>query len=303
MSITIYRKSSTILCFCSLITLIAGCKSAELPPSAKNTDSPPIKSAVQLAPSWQYAEFSKINSGSAFLYRSSAPNRKNLVVCINPGHGTRGGASVQTLCHPDGSPKVITGSTAAGSLTAAAVSEGTVFLDGTPEAEATLALGLILKDQLLGAGYDVLLIRETEDVQLDNIARTVIANNTADCHISLHWDSTDTDKGVFYISVPSNPAYRTMEPVASHWESHHLLGESLLEGFRKEGIAIFAKGRLAIDLTQTSYSTIPSIDIELGDRASDHSAEALKKLSQGLTEGIELFFNASGTGVIADNPR
>ena len=29
-------------------------------------------------------------------------------------------------------------------------------------------------------GYDVLMIRETDDVQLDNVARSVIANNTAD---------------------------------------------------------------------------------------------------------------------------
>ena len=32
----------------------------------------------------------------------------------------------------------------------------------------------------------MVMIREEEDVQLDNVARTVIANNTADIHISLH---------------------------------------------------------------------------------------------------------------------
>ena len=32
----------------------------------------------------------------------------------------------------------------------------------------------ILKDKLLAEGYDVLMIRESDDVQLDNVARTVI---------------------------------------------------------------------------------------------------------------------------------
>ena len=64
----------------------------------------------------------------------------------------------------------------------------------------------------------MLMIRDGSDVQLDNVARTVMANNKADCHIALHWDSTKTDKGAFYMSVPNNAAYRAMEPVASHWE-------------------------------------------------------------------------------------
>lgn len=37
---------------------------------------------------------------------------------------------------------------------------------------------------------------------------------------------------------------------------------------------------MAMDLTQTSYSTIPSVDIELGDKASDHSDAALEKLGR-----------------------
>ena len=62
----------------------------------------------------------------------------------------------------------------------------------------------ILRDKLLAAGYDVLMVRDGSDVQLDNVARTVICNNVADCHISLHWDGDGLsyDKGCFYISVP-----------------------------------------------------------------------------------------------------
>ena len=208
----------------------------------------------------------------------------------NAGHGTKGGASVKTQCHPDGSPKVTGGTTGAGAVTAAAVSGGMTFDDGTPESSVTLSMALILKDKLLAKGYDVLMIRETEDVQLDNIARTLIANNASDCHIALHWDSTSSNKGAFYMSVPNNAAYRNMEPVKSNWQKHNALGESLVAGLKEKGVKIFSGGSMEMDLTQTSYSTVPSVDIELGDKASDHSQAALKQLADGLAAGIDQYF-------------
>lgn len=245
---------------------------------------------VALDPSWKYADFAKITSGTATLYRSEEENRVGKVVCVNAGHGTSGGSSVKTQCHPDGTPKVTGGTTSAGSTTAVAVSGGMQFADGTAEAEVTLALALVLKEELLARGYDVLMIRESSDIQLDNIARTVIANNAADCHIALHWDSTSSDKGAFYMSVPDVASYRAMEPVASHWQEHHALGESLIAGLIGAGVKIFSGGSMAMDLTQTSYSTVPSVDIELGDKVSDHSAAALNVLAEGLADGVERFF-------------
>ena len=239
---------------------------------------------------YAYAANSKINSGQAIFYKTNSQTPKNRAVCVNAGHGTKGGSSVKTLCHPDGSPKVTGGTTAAGATTAVAVSSGMTFNDGTPEANVTLQMANILKERLLKEGYDDLMIRESEDVQLDNIARTVLANNMADCHIALHWDSTSSDKGAFYMSVPSNETYRSMEPVASHWQSHTHLGNTLIEGLRSQGVKIFSGGSMEMDLTQTSYSTIPSVDIELGDKASDHSAETLSRLADGLAAGVNLFF-------------
>lgn len=248
------------------------------------------KKMVALNPEWKYAGFAKITSGSAVLYEAPSDVRKSITVCVNAGHGTKGGASVKTQCHPDGSAKVTGGTTGAGAVSAAAVSGGMTFADGTPEANVTLQMAQILKEKLLKAGYDVLMIRDGADVQLDNIARTVIANNQADCHIALHWDSTSKDKGAFYMSVPDAASYRSMEPVASNWQKHHALGDSLIHGLKQAGVKIFSNGTMAMDLTQTSYSTIPSVDIELGDKTSDHSAPALEKLADGLVEGVETFF-------------
>ena len=213
--------------------------------------------------------------------------------CVNAGHGTKGGGSVKTQCHPDGSAKVTGGTTNAGAVTAVAVSSGMTFSDGTAESAVTLQMAKILKNKLLEEGYDVLMIREESDVQLDNVARTVIANNNADIHLALHWDSTEKDKGCFFMSVPNNKTYRAMEPVASHWQSHNALGTSLIEGLKTAGNKIFSSGAMEMDLTQTSYSTIPSVDIELGDKASSHTDAALEKLAEGLVAGVNQYFNSA----------
>lgn len=244
---------------------------------------------VYLNASWQYADHAAITSGAAVMYKASE-NRKDIVVGVNAGHGTSGGGSVKTLCHPDGSPKTTGGTTASGSTKAVAVSGGMTFSDGTGESTVTLRMAQILRDKLLDAGYDVLMIRDGSDVQLDNVARTVICNNVADCHISLHWDGDglNYDKGCFYISVPDG--IKGMEPVASHWKQHNALGASLVDGLRGQGCKIKGNGSMAIDLTQTSYSTIPSVDIELGNGTSDHSDATLAKQADGLVQGVRNYF-------------
>ncbi len=253
----------------------------------------PEKKTIEWNTEWTYASFSEIHDDSVVLYYSKAQDRKDIVVCVNAGHGTPGGNSVKTQCHPDGSLKVTGGSTAKGSKYAAAVSSGMTFLDGTPESEVNLSLALILKEKLLEDGYDVLMIRETDNCQIDNVARTVYANENADCHIAIHYDSSSNDKGFFYISVPNVDSYRSMEPVVSHWQEHMDFGEAILSGVIEEDVKIYGDGDMAIDLTQTSYSTVPSVDVEVGDQASDISEAAQEKVAEGIAEGIDQYFQAS----------
>lgn len=246
------------------------------------------KEKIYLDKKWKYADHAKITSGYAVFYKAKK-NRKGIIVGINAGHGTGNVGSTKTLCHPDGSPKVTGGTTRAGSTNAIAVSGGMTFRDGTKESTVTLKMAKILKKKLLAEGYDVLMIRNSKDVQLDNIARTVICNNVADCHIALHWDGDGLkyDKGCFYIGVPEK--LKSMKPVKNHWEEHEALGKALIKGLEKEKVKINGKGRMAIDLTQTSYSTIPSVDIELGNQSSDHSDKTLETLADGLTRGVKKF--------------
>ena len=235
---------------------------------------------------WEFAGYSKIHTDAATLYFSTASKLKQKTVCVNAGHGTKGGESVKTYCHPDKSAKVTGGSTAQGAVKATSINGGTTLSDGTSEAKATLKLAMVVKKKLLKAGYNVLMVRESEDSQIDNIGRTVYANNNADYHIALHYDSSSANKGAFYISVPNNKSYRNMYPVSKNWKKHNKLGQNLIWGMKNAGVKIYGNGAMAIDLTQTSYSTIASVDLEVGDKRSDHSGKALNRIANGIVKGM-----------------
>lgn len=245
--------------------------------------------SVSLNSGMRFAEFSAINSGAAKLYRNGAGAHGGTVVCVNAGHGTKGGESHKTLSHPDGTGKVTGGTNANGATKSMAISSGMDFADGTSEAKVNLRVALALRDELLARGYSVLMIREDDDQQLDNIARTVLANSLADCHIAIHFDSTGSDKGAFYMSVPD--ALKYLDPVSSTWQKSEAFGEALISGLRNRGVKIFSGGSMDMDLTQTSYSSVPSVDIELGDKVTDHGEAACRRFAEGLADGVEAYFN------------
>lgn len=259
--------------------------------SGANTAALANGTEIGLDSNWQYANFSKINSGKAKFYKSTAANKKGKVITVNAGHGTRGGEDVKTQTHPDGTVKIETGSTKSGAKTSAAVAFGMTLEDGTTEASMNLKVALKLRDKLLAKGYDVVMIRETSDVQLDNIARTVIANNNSDAHIAIHYDSTTSDKGAFYMKVTDKGDYKKMDPVSRMWQQHDRLGECLLNGLEEKGNKIWPPRGQNQDLTQTSYSTIPSVDIELGDKKTAHDDATNDKMAEGLAAGVDKFFN------------
>ncbi len=266
-------------------------QSAEVEEEAVETPViPDPTEVIEFDPSWEYADMSAVNDGKAVMYRAQA-DRRDIVIGVNAGHGTKGGSKAKTYSHPDQTPKVTGGTNPKGAVKSMAISDGMKFRDGTREAAVTLQEAQILKDKLLEEGFDVLMLRDEDDVQLDNVARTVMCNNLADCHIALHWDGDGLgyDKGCFFTSTPDG--IKKMEPVASTWEKSEELGEALIEGLSSGGCKICGNGSMDIDLTQTSYSSIPSVDMELGNAASAHDEETLGRLADGLVSGIKNYFD------------
>ncbi|MCQ2609597.1 MAG: N-acetylmuramoyl-L-alanine amidase [Lachnospiraceae bacterium] len=269
-----------------------------------DTTTPLYAKTISFDMSCPYATYSVINSGTCTLYKPN-PNylgdskivpratyaSSSITIAVNAGHGTKDGDKVKTYCHPDFSEKVATGTTKAGELKAIAVSGGTILKDGMKEADVNLLVACALKDKLLASGYSVLMIRESDDVQLDNVARTVLANKYADAHIAIHFDSTKNDKGIFYISPANVKSYRNMEPLKSNLNRIIDFGTSVINTFKNMGQKIYGKnGYIYGDLTQLSYSTIPSIDIELGDKGTTIDEKSIDIFAEGIKKGIDVYF-------------
>lgn len=261
-----------------------------------NTTDKYLTKKIYMDMDWKYATYSVINEGYTVLYTVNpyyeSIERKNKVVAINAGHGTKGGQYVKTVAHPDFSPRVAGGTNKVGDTMSLAVSVGTTLQNGVTEAEVNLYIAIALRDRLIDDGYDVLMIREDDDCRLDNVARTVMANENADMHIAIHFDSTDYDKGVFIIIPYSDGAYQNMEPLRSNIKNIFDFTDAMLKGFRDNEMKIWKnKGTLQGDLTQISYSTIPSIDLELGDRATVIDEYNIVNFVKCIEAGIDNYFN------------
>lgn len=236
---------------------------------------------------WKYAGFSKSHSSAGVLYYTPKSKKKGKVVALNPGHGCDSSVyKLMNYCHPDKTRKVTGGSTAKGALKAAADNGG-----ASKEASRMLSLAKKTKRKLLNEGYDVLMLRQTSGIHLDVIGRTVMANNIADCHIALHYDSTSSNKGAFYCGVPDVKKYRSMYPVSKHYKQHNNLGKSMISGFKYYGLKIWSSGNLPTDLMQTSFSTIPSTDFEVGDRGTSYSSTRTDKMAKGIVRGVNKYFD------------
>ena len=256
----------------------------------KNNLSKITVTEVKVTDDMKYANESKVKTGVAKLYTYNGLNPKGKTVCVNAGHGSVKSSKAYTFCNPLHKAKFISATTSAGKTKSVAASMGTTMINGASEGDANLEVALGLRDKLLSNGYNVLMIRETKDTDLDNIARTVLANKYSDCHVSIHFDSTKSNKGAFCINVPDIPQYKEMEPVKSTWQLDDKLSKDIIQGLRNTNIKIYGNGLYPIDLTQTSYSTVATTDIELGDRITDYSKASVDKFSDGIVNGLNIFF-------------
>ena len=206
-----------------------------------------------------------------------------LLVAIDPGH--------QAHQNSDQEP-VGPGS----SETKMKVSSGT-WGDYTdePEYELNLKVALKLRDELEARGYEVLMIRETNDVNISNVERAQMANEAeADAFLRIHADGSDNHdiSGCMTIcQTPSNSWNGDIYPECK------ALAQSVLSGL-VESTGARSHGVLESDTySGINWCEVPVTIVEMGymsNREEDYllqTEEYQDKLVEGMANGLDAFFD------------
>lgn len=165
---------------------------------------------------------------------------------------------------------------------------------GVPEYKLTLRVAKKLKTELESRGYEVYMIRTSNNVNISNKKRAQMANKSgADIYIRLHGDSIGSSsvKGAsgLYPSA-SNPYVGKLSKSSKRLTKKILSSYCKKTGIRNRGMIV------RNDLTGTNWSKIPVTLIEMGfmsnpseDRKMQKS-KFQKKMAKGIANGIDQYF-------------
>lgn len=161
------------------------------------------------------------------------------------------------------------------------------------EYELTLTVGLLLKEELEKRGYEVVMTRETHDVNISETERAQLANEKADAvlHIHANGSSNKSERGVFAIIPSANNKY-----MSQYYAGCKELSDFVLKGLTASTGAK-SIGIVGMDsLSELNWTTIPATHVEIGYMTNDEDAVLLadqsyqQKIAAGLADGIDLFF-------------
>jgi len=207
---------------------------------------------------------------------AAAPS-SSYVVAIDAGHQAHGNSSQEPI-GPGASE------------TKAKVTSGTTgTYSGTPEYVVNLQVALKLRDYLTAKGVTVVMVRETNDVDISNSQRAAAANdNNADLFVRLHCDGADGS---------SANGFCTLVPGTNSW-TEPIVAESARAGEIVQASAVNATGARDLgvkertDLSGFNWCTVPTVLCEMGfmsnqeEDAKLNSDSYQQQLAQGIGDGV-----------------
>ncbi len=233
----------------------------------------------------KYIEYTgKAHAGTGIAYRGKGENMQYVIV-IDAGHQLHGMS--ETEPNGPGSDQMkakVTGGTR-GSVT------------GLAEYELNLRVALALRDVLVEQGYTVVMVRESNEVEISNAERARLANAAdADVNIRIHanGDADVSVKGAMAVcQTPANPYNANIYNVC------RTLSDTLLEAYC-QSTGIGARNVWETDtMTGTNWATVPTTIIEMGfltnteDEAVMAADDFAITAAEGLAQGIAKYLAQS----------
>ena len=162
------------------------------------------------------------------------------------------------------------------------------------EYQVNLEVSLKLKSALIARGYDVYMIRETNDVSLSNKKRALMANESgSDILLRIHCNSVDSQSanGALTMSPTlSNPYCRSIAADSQE------LSECVVSTLCRRTGAVNRGVTQTDEMTGINWSKIPVALIEMGfmtNKTEDkqmQKKQTQKKMVDGIANGIDQYF-------------
>lgn len=205
------------------------------------------------------------------------------IVAIDAGHQLHGNYEQEPIGQGSGETKAKVSSGTEGSFTK------------VPEYKINLEVALKLQSELENKGYEVVMIRSINDVNISNIERANIANESnAQILVRIHCNGSDdsSQKGALTMCPTSNNPYVSNLYIKSRELSEAILSSLCMETGAKRYNIIETDTMSGIN-----WSKIPVTIIEMGfmtNKEEDYllnSSDYQKKLVAGIANGIDSYFN------------
>ncbi len=170
---------------------------------------------------------------------------------------------------------------------------------GIKEYELTLTVAEELKNELISRGYEVVMVRESNDVNISNSARAEVANTSeAEAFIRIHANGIEDPSVAGAEALAPSEANPYCGTIARDSQS---LSGHVLESYCAETGMISRGVKISDDMSGINWCKIPVTIIELGFMTNIEedlkmaSEDCQKKMAVGIANGIDAYFGNSAT--------